>query len=120
MVFVIGLLLRHERLLKDRDDRKRRCGWHSSRGVSPVTFVSRHPGYLSCEANKRGNAHACREVFSGPGNDHQPRLRRRKPDRGQRLAARSDQSADQPAGQPREVEGPWQSVRRFNNGVHGI
>jgi hypothetical protein len=38
--------------------------------VSPVTFVGRHPGYLSCEANKRGNAHACREVFSGPGNDH--------------------------------------------------
>jgi hypothetical protein len=72
------------------------------RSVSPVTFVGRHPGYLSCEANKRGNAHASGEVFSGPGNDHQPPLPRRKLDRRQHLAARSDQTAEQ----ERVVEGP--------------
>jgi hypothetical protein len=73
------------------------------RGVSPVTFAGRHPGYLSREANKRGNAHAGGEVFSGPGNDHKPHLPRWKPDRRQHLAARSDQAAEQ----GRTVEGPW-------------
>src|SRR6266516_1042840 len=40
------------------------------------------------------NVHAGGKVLSGSGNDHEPHLPRRKPDRGKHLAAHSNQTAD--------------------------
>jgi hypothetical protein len=83
-----GILSPHTQKQRVPETAPHQCG-----SVSLVTFVE-PPSWqsISAQPNKRGNAHACGEVLSAPGNAYKPYLPRRKPDRRKHIAARSNQT----------------------------